>query len=146
MALNQAGLISELTANFAAPAPSAAGCAQQWATAMSNYASGVIPASTTVSAAAAALVAPLTAAFSSPAAAPAMEIAFATFATSVGLGMVGYTPVPPASPVGFADQFSGPHPLTHADAAQQIAGIIHSWMTTGSATLIAPPNTVVPWS
>jgi hypothetical protein len=75
-----------------------------------------------------------------------MEIAFATFAVSVGLGMVGYTPVPPTAPVGFADQFAGPKPPTHADAGDEISTLIHSWLTTGTSTLIAPPFTVVPWS
>jgi hypothetical protein len=75
-----------------------------------------------------------------------METGFAAFAAAVGLGMAGYTPVPPAAPVGFATQFAGPKPETHAAAAQEIASLINDWLTTGSATLIAPPFTVVPWS
>lgn len=146
MPLNAAGLKDALQNEFTSPPATSAECAQAWADAMSSYASGIIPPSATVSAAAATLAGALTTAFSSPAAAPGMEAAFSAFAVSVGGGMVGFTPVPPSAPVGFALQFAGPKPLTHPDAAQAIASLIDGWMKTGSATLIAPPNTVTPWS
>lgn len=75
-----------------------------------------------------------------------MESAFATFAVTVGGGMAGYAPTPPPSPVGFASQFGGPKPETAAAAASAIASLIDTWMKTGLSTLIAPPNTVVPWT
>lgn len=146
MALDDGGLESALEAICEAPPATAAECAQAWADAMEAYASGIVPASTTVSAAAATLAGALTTAFGSPAAAPGMESAFAAFATTVGSGMVGYVPTPPPAPVGFATQFAGPKPETHADAASAIAGLIHAWMTTGIATLAAPPNTPLTWS
>jgi hypothetical protein len=139
-------LKSQLEALFAAPGATVADCAQGWSDAVQAYAGSVVPASTTVAAAAAALTAALTSAFAAPAAAPGMETAFAAFAASVGLGMAGFTPIPPPAPVGFAVQFAGPKPQTHHDAAEAIGDLINTWMTTGTATLIAPPNTVVPWS
>jgi hypothetical protein len=99
-----------------------------------------------VTAAAEALEGQLAAAFASPNAIPDMESAFAAFAAAVGLGMAGWTPTPPAGPVGFAGQFGGPAPETHGAAAGAIASIIDTWMRTGSATLVAPPFTVAPWS
>jgi hypothetical protein len=75
-----------------------------------------------------------------------MESAFASFGATVGLGMAGFVPTPPAGPVGFASQFSGPKPATAQAAATAIAAIIDAWMRTGLSTLIAPPNTAVPWT
>lgn len=75
-----------------------------------------------------------------------MESAFAAFAVTVGGGMAGYAPTPPPAPVGFAPQFAGAKPATASAAASAIASLIHAWMQTGIATLIAPPNTPQPWS
>lgn len=128
------------------PPATAAQCAQAWADAVQAYAAGIVPPSATVAAAAAALAGGLASAFQSPAAAPGMEAAFAAFAGSLGGGMAGYVPTPPAGPVGFADQFAGPAPPSHAAAASAVAGRIDTWLRTGLSTLIAPPFTVVPWS
>jgi hypothetical protein len=146
MPLNAAGLTSDLEELFADPPATAAECAQAWADAAEAWASGIVPPSTTVSASKAALAASLASAFATPAAAPLMETAFLTFATAVGLGMAGYAPVPPPAPIGLPAQFAGPKPPTHADAAQQIGSLIDTWMKTGTATLLVPPFTVVPWS
>jgi hypothetical protein len=76
-----------------------------------------------------------------------MESAFTAFAAAVGLGMAGWTPVPPPGPVGFAGQFAqDPPPATHAAAAGVIADLIDAWFTSGSATLNVPPFTVANWS
>ena len=48
--------------------------------------------------------------------------------------MAGYTPTPPPGPVGFAARFAAASPATHAAAAAAMAGIIDTWMRTGSAT------------
>ena len=146
MALVAATLQLALESAFASPGPDYASCAQGWANAMVSYASPIVLASTAVSAAGTALAGALAAAFATPSAIPGMESAFHAFAASVGLGMVGFAPVPPAGPVGFAGQFAGPKPTTHGAAAQSVASLIDSWMRTGVSTLIAPPNTVVPWS
>ena len=147
MALDPTGLEDDgLEPICSAPPATAAACAQAWADAMEAYAADIVPPSTTVSAASTTLAGALTTAFQSPAAAPGMETAFAAFAATVGGGMVGWAATPPPAPVGFATQFAGPKPTTHAAAASTIAGLIHSWMTTGTATLVAPPNTLVTWS
>jgi hypothetical protein len=146
MPLNAAGLQSDLEALFAEPPATAAECAQAWADAAEAWASGIVPPSTTVSAAKAALAASLGGAFATPAAAPLMETAFLTFATAVGLGMAGYAPVPPPAPIGLAVQFAGPKPPTHAAAAQQIGSLLDLWMKTGTATLLVPPFTILTWS
>lgn len=139
-------LQSQLQSLFATPGPDYASCAQGWASAMGAYAAAIVPPSTTVPAAASALSASLASAFATPNAIPGMESAFAQFAATVGLGMVGYAPVPPPAPVGFAAQFGGPVPSTHAEAASSIATRVDAWMRTGVSTLVAPPNTPVPWS
>lgn len=140
-------LVSGILEACASPADTAAGCAAQWADAVKQYASGIVPPSMQVASAAAALEGALAGAFSSPAAAGGMEAAFATFAVTVGGGMApAFVATPPAGPVGFAGQFAGPKPETHAAAADAVASLIHDWMTTGSAALVAPPNTVSPWS
>jgi hypothetical protein len=146
MPLAPSTLESELLDLFAHPPATRAACAQSWADAMAAYATGIVPPSTTVAAAATALAGALATAFAAPSAVAGMESAFAAFASAVGLGMAGYTPVPPPLPVGFAVQFAGPKPATHAAAADQLATLIHSWLTTGVSTLIAPPFTVVTWS
>lgn len=145
MPLNLAALQSGIQSVAASPPPDVAGCAQAWADAVGSYAAGIVPASTAVSAAASTLASALAGAFSSGAAAPGMEAGFAAFAASLGAGMVGYTPTPPPGPVGFALLFAGPR-SSHAEAAAAVASAVDTWMRTGSAVLIAPPNTLVPWS
>jgi hypothetical protein len=147
MPLNIGALQSGIEGACASPSDTAAGSAGQWADAVKGYASAVVPLSTAVDAAAATLEGALTSAFSAPEAAPLMETAFAAFAASVGVGMLpAFAAVPPAGPVGFASQFAGPAPATHAQAASAVAGLIDAWMKTGTATLVAPPNTQTSWS
>lgn len=140
-------LSSALASNFAAPAADAAGCGQQWADAVQAYAAAVVPPSTTVAAAAATLAGALGSAFASPSAIGPMETAFAAFGATVASGMApAFTGVPPAGPVGFASVFGGALPETHGEAASNVASAIDAWMKSGSATLVAPPNTTAPWS
>jgi len=75
-----------------------------------------------------------------------MEAAFAAFAVTLGGGMAGHAPVPPPGPVGFAGIFAQPQSATHATAATAVASAIDTWLRTGIGTLIAPPNTAIPWS
>jgi hypothetical protein len=136
----------ELGTMFAAPPATYLDCAHAWADAVRTYAAAIVPSSTTVSAAANALASSLAAAFALPSAVAGMEAAFAAFAAAVGFGMTGYVPTPPPAAVGFATQFAGPAPATSAAAAQQLAALVHAWLTTGTSTLAVPPNTLVPWS
>ena len=146
MPLNASALSGGLSSLFSSPPPSAGACAAQWASAVQGWAAGIVPASAGVAGAVAALQGALGTAFAAPDSASAMEAAFAAFGAAVGLGMAGYAPTPPAGPVGFAAQFSGPKPATAGAAASVISSRIDTWMRTGIGTLISPPNTPVPWS
>lgn len=146
MPLDPDGLASALADIAANPPETSAGCAQAWADAMRDYASGVVPASATVSSAASALSSALATAFGSPLAAPGMETAFAAFAGTIASGMTGFVGTPPPGPVNFATQFALPMPTTHAAAGAALAGIIHSWMTTGTATAAAPGSVPQNWA
>ncbi|HET9954092.1 MAG TPA: hypothetical protein VFQ61_06295 [Polyangiaceae bacterium] len=139
-------LQSSLESVAANPPATSPECAHAWAEAVRSYAEGIVPPSAAVAGAAATLEGALASAFASPAAAPAMEAAFASFAATVGGGMAGFAPTPPAAPVGFAQLFAGPKPATHAAAASALAALIDTWLRLGIATLVAPPNTPTPWS
>lgn len=146
MPLDPSALQSGLERMARNPPPSVAECARGWADAMRAYVAGITPPSSTVAAASSALTSALQGAFSSPAAAPLMEAAFASFAVTLGGGMVGFAPVPPAGPVGFAALFASPPPPSHALAAAKLTTLIDAWARRGLATMIAPPNTALPWS
>lgn len=150
MALNKAGLTEDLEALFSSPGGTVAECAVSWADAMGAYASSVQPPSLSVATAATTLSTALAAAFSGPSVIADVEVAFKAFAAAVGLGMApAFTGVPPVGLVGFASEFAkspDQWAATHPEAAELWADKIHAWMTTGSATLVAPPNTITPWS
>jgi hypothetical protein len=83
----------------------------------------------------AALESALVGAFSSPAAAPQMESAFATFGLAVAGGMApAFVATPPSKPVGFADSFLLDNPATHEEGAARLRQIIDTWMRLGTAT------------
>lgn len=146
MPLAPPALQSALESLFAEPPPGAPACADAWAAALLDYAAGVVPPSTTVGVAADALAAALAAAFATPAAVPAVDAAFAAYAAQVGLGMApAYVAVPPPVPLGIVSLLAAPSP-SHAAAAAAFATLIDTWFRTGTATLVAPPFTVVPWS
>lgn len=146
MPLNLASLQSSLESLFSNPPAAAAACAQAWADAINGYAASIVPASTTVAAGASTLASSLASAFASPSAAPPFDAAFTAFATTVAGGMLpAFTGVPPAAPLNVASLLSGSQP-THAAAAAAFASLIDAWFRTGQGVLVAPPNTVVPWS
>lgn len=146
MPLNLASLQSSLESLFANPPGTRAACAQAWADAINGYAAGIVPASTTVAAAIPALASSLESAFAAPSAASGFDAAFATCAATVAVGMLpAFTGTPPAAPLNIAAQLSQLQP-THAAAAAAFAALIDAWFRTGFGTLVAPPNTVVPWS
>jgi len=147
MPLNPSSLQSDLEALFGDPPSTAYLAAQAWGDAVRGYAAGVVPVSTTVSTAASALQASLQASFGSPSAASSIDTAFMTFATAVGVGMLPlFTGIVPPHPLGIATLLSGTQP-THASAAAAFSSLIDGWLRTGSATLVLPPNTLVPaWS
>lgn len=156
MPLDTAGLQSDLqdlcesppvalnpdgTANHAAMRTA---CSNEWGAIMESYASGIIPASTTVSSAAATLAAAMEAAFAmpDPLAIPAVEAAFLAFATTLGTGMApAFTATPPPAPPPFAAFMAVPKP-THAAAAVALTAVIDTWMKSGTATPSGGGSTV----
>lgn len=145
MPLNVTALRNGLEQVASNPPTGRLACASAWANAVAAWATGIVPPSSTVVAARAALQTALAIAFSTTSAAAPMELAFTTFAATVGGGMAGYVPTPPPGSVGFASLFAVDR-TSHADAATAVANAIDAWMRTGIATLAVPPNTVVPWS
>lgn len=150
MPLALPALQSALETLFAEPPATAPECADAWSAALVDHAAGIVPASTTVPAAADALATALAAAFATPdpapAAAAAFDAALTAFAAQVGVGMApAFAATPPVAPLGVATLLAAPSP-THAAAAAAFAALIDAWLRTGSATLVAPPFTVVPWS
>ncbi|TGN20821.1 hypothetical protein [Leptospira idonii] len=109
-----------------------------WSEALFECAKNITPASTTASSA--------RSAFES--AAEGMHLdgsifsaAVSSFASSLGSGMVGYAAVPPAAPfvpTSSEENYEG----MCGDFSDQLI----DWLKTGSATLIAPPNTISNWS
>lgn len=143
MPLNSAALAQALL-DLGDPETSAA-AGQAWANAMGEYAAEVVPPSTSAAAATSTLAGALAAAFVSPAAAPLMEVAFLAFGATLGLGMApAFVAVPPAAPVGFAAFLAVSRDSREA-AMQELAGLIDTWMRTGTANTV-PPTTPVPWS
>lgn len=136
------------------PLENAAQVAQVWAAAVGAWAAGIVPPSSTVSAAQATLEGTLAGLLATPHAsgaevaslASSLEAAHLAFATAVGGGMAGYTPVPPVAPAGFLAILTASPRDTSQEAADEISDALDSWMRTGVSTLIAPPFTVVPWS
>jgi hypothetical protein len=146
MPLNLPSLQSALEDLFSNPPPAAADCAQAWADAVEAYFSGVVPPSTTVSAAAGVMTGALQTAFEAPNAAPAVDGAFTAFATTVAGGMLpAFTGVPPAAPLAISTLLAAPQP-THAAAAAAFSALIDTWARTGTAALVAPPFTASLWS
>lgn len=147
MTLNKATLKSALEG--IGPKATIAAAAQAWATAVGNYAAGIVPTSTpaAVASAKAALQSALATAFGKANAAEDMETAFEAFATTVAGGMTGYSPtvIPASGGIGFAHLFET-NRSSASDAATALSDAIHEWLKTGSSTLIATPNTVVTWS
>lgn len=149
MPLNTTALNAGLLQLFSSPPDTTNGCAAAWAQAMEDYAVGIFPPSTTVSAAATALEAELLTVFQSNDSKdmlPLMETAFANFATLVGTGMAAanWAAVPPPGDIGFS-AYCDITIATHAEAAADFTTRINAWMITGTATLTVPPFTFTNW-
>jgi len=146
MPLIKADLKASLKALADNPPTSHASAAEGWGDAIVNYSLAVVPPSTTVAGGLAALVGAFATAFDSDDGAPGMEAAMAAFGLTVAGGMLPLnTGVAPPGSVGFAALFSGTTDDTD-QAADDMASAIDTWMKTGTATLVAPPNTLVNWS
>lgn len=129
------------------PKASVGECAAAWASAAGDYASGILPASTGVPAAQAALQTALVGAFGgAPGAAPAvMDAAFVAFALAIGAGMLpAFVATPPAGPPGIVAFMAGGD-RTEEQFASEFASMIDTWMKTGTATP-ALGGPAVPWT
>lgn len=157
MPLNASALQSSLASFFASPpdggwvaATAATQCGQEWASAMTSYASAVIPASVAIPAAEEALAGALASAMAleEGASESAAVAAFAAWAATVGGGMAaaGYTGLPPAAPISLGALFAARHSDNGAAAAAAWSSTIDTWVRTATATLNAPPGTTIPWS
>lgn len=107
-----------------------------WTEALRQKLPGISPASTTATAAADAFEAAYDGATLA-----SFQAAMSAMAVSIGSGMTGYTPTPPAAPF---------LPATTTDVidtlCQELDSQLDAWLGTGSSTLIAPPFTVEPWT
>jgi len=131
MAVDPTGLRADLLALCESPPASIALCATDWADAVGDYAAAVVPASTTVAAAATALDTSIAAALalSGGAVATALDAAYQTFAGAVFGGMPGGSPSAPASAPGWAAQLLIPQ-VTHGDGADAFRDLIDTWFTS----------------
>lgn len=121
--------------------------AAEWADAVEAWISGITPPSTTIHVARTSLEIALASAFGTHNAGPAMDAAFQSFGTLVAAGMLpSFAAVPPPAPVGFASALFAEKPATRQAGVDLIASALQSWALSGLATLVAPPNTVVPWA
>jgi hypothetical protein len=122
-------------------------CAKAWAGAVTAWAAGVVPPSATVAAAGTALEGALVAAFKAQSL-TAVDAALLAFAVQVGGGMApAFVAVPPAGPPGLAQLLAGARAETRQAGVEMVAAALDAWLRTGTATLAAPPNTLVPaWS
>lgn len=151
MSLDDVGLLIDLDSLMSEPPETRVLCATAWADAMEDYAGGVVPTSTAVTAATATLDSALASAFDSTdaaATAASMEAAFAAFAVTVGAGMApAFVATPPPGSVGFSGLFATPFPATHAIAALSMRNAIDDWIKTGLAQVDGgPPPPPVNWS
>ena len=128
---------------FATGAGDEATARAAWAQAMEDLCTDIVPASTTVAAAAATLETALTG-FNAPGAAQALfDTALLAFVITVGGGMAGFTPTPPIAPTGL----TYPEEDDAQDAADAIIDTVHTWLQTGTAQAAGgPPPPPVNWS
>ena len=146
MALDKSQLATALQQIAENPPATHAAAAAAGSDAIATYAGDVIPATTTAASGAALLLSAFLSAFQSPDASLGMESGVLAYGATVGLGMLpAYAAVAPVAPVGFAALFAGISGNAAA-AAQNVADSIDIWIKTGTATLVAPPNTPVVWS
>src|SRR5574343_1955727 len=138
MALVLAQLYSDLTDLFSDPPPTSEECAQKWGQILLEFVLPITPPTTTAVLASEILEAQLLSAFAateltgSPAV-PQLEIAFAAFATSLGLGMApAWVATPPPAPVNFASLI-GDTCASSEFAANLFASLIYLWISTGTA-------------
>jgi len=106
-----------------------------------NYASQVVPLSSTSEAARQAMKSAIPSI-------PRLENAYIIYANILATGMVGsgYNGTPPSGILLFNSIIPFALNGDRVSSTKSMALLIHTWMQTGIATMIATPNTVIPWS
>lgn len=114
--------------------------AQAFADALKIYATSIVPASTTVSAASSAMISALGTLSISE-----FQSALTTFASTVGGGMApAYTATPPSTTIDFSTVTSKDGENAE-DSINELVNVIDTWMKTGTATPSAG-GSPIPWS
>lgn len=141
MPLVKATLTAALTELFEDPPDTESACADAWGEVLGDYFATIVPASSTVAAAAAELPAALAGMSDEDAALGTFVSALATFGGTVASGMT-----PPGTPPTSAAPFLTPvwetTYETDVAAAEAVAGAIDSWARTG----LSGANPFPPWS
>lgn len=122
--------------------------AERWSKVVNDYASTVVPFSTTSVVAKAAFKSTMLAITPSPPNGLALlTTAFSTYASTLAGGMQpGFTATPPTSPINLAPVISlGMSGASGAVIAASLANVIHSWFKTGLATNNSSGTTIL-WS
>jgi hypothetical protein len=127
--------------------PNETNVADKWSTAVNNYASAVVPASTTAAQAKTAMQAALTGMSAPGAALVQLPTSFTVYATTLAVGMAPtYVGTPPPAPIILTPAFTiGSAGGSAADVIQQLVLIIDLWFRTGTATPSAG-GAPIPWS
>lgn len=123
--------------------------ADNWSNAIYEYSKTCIPLSTSATSAKAAMKSVMMGMGAPMSGLTVFPAAFTAYAATFAPGMLGagFTGVPPSSPIDLAPVFSIPlNAGTNQMRVNAMAAIIHAWFKTGSATLIAPPNTTLLWT
>lgn len=121
--------------------------AENWSNAIYTYSQSIIPPSTTGSTAKNAMKSVLLGATAPGSFFPLFELSFTAFATQLGLGMSGFTAVPPPLPIILMAPMLA-IPLSESFNASRItvmASIIDSWFRLGTATPIGGGSPII-WS
>lgn len=141
-----ANLIDKNSPSFVGHGLDVVEVATKWADVLFNYASAVIPASTTANAAKTAMISVLSGATAAGSFFPALVSAYTLFATTLAGGMTtGGVGAPPPAPINFAPILA--LPLSENSTPQIIslfASITDTWFRTGTFTFTN--GTVVTWN
>lgn len=120
--------------------------ADKWSAAAGGYVASIFPVSTTVSVAQEAFKSRMLGIENTGRV--TIQLAFTDMAVQIALGMTaaGYTGTPPVTPLNLEPAWLiGELGGSAADVLDMAITLIDVWIKTGTAILIAPPNTPVLW-
>lgn len=121
--------------------------AARWADAINDYGQSVTPVSVSGVAARAAAYAILNVPYPTGGFISILQAALTSYATALAAGMLPlYTGVPPVTVCAVIPAFSLPLDTPIQERINSLVTIIDTWFKTGTATLVAPPNTPTTWT